>query len=149
MLGGRLEREAAADMGINMGTSSRWRHRFLSWAGEDLSEALHDLTEADEMFFRCSNKGQRCLERPARKRGGGKAEQVCALVARDRSCQTLDALTGIGNVSRVLLHKHLRPHLDTACLLVSDGNPSCHVFAREAGISHKAISLLLSVRFHS
>ena len=68
------------------------------------------------------------------------------LVARDRSAQTLDAITGIGNVSRALLHKHLRPHLDTDCLLVSDGNPSYHVFAREAGISHKAINLSIGRR---
>ena len=146
MLGGRSVREAAADMDINKSTSFRWRHRFLSWAGEDQPEALHGITEADEMFFRYSNKGQRGLERPARKRGGGKAEQVCVLVARDRSCQTLDAITGIGNVSRVLLHKHLRPHLDTDCLLVSDGNPSYHVFAREAGISHKAINVSIGRR---
>ena len=89
MPGGRSVRGAAADMDIDKSTSFRWRHRFLSWAGEDQPEALHGITEADEMFFRYSNKGQRGLERPARKRGGGKAEQVCVLVARDRSCQTL------------------------------------------------------------
>lgn len=146
MLGERSVREAAADMDINKSTSFRWRHRFLSWAGEDQPEALRGITEADEMFFRYSNKGQKGLQRPARKRGGGKAAQVCVLVARDRSAQTLDAITGIGNVSRALLHKHLRPHLDTDCLLVSDGNPSYHVFAREAGISHKAINLSIGRR---
>ena len=47
---------------------------------------------------------------------------------------------------RALLHKHLRPHLDADCPLVSDANPSYHVFAREAGISHKAINLSIGRR---
>ena len=143
----RSVREAAADVRVHRNTSFRWRHRFLAMAGADQPEALHGITEADERFFRYSEKGARHLNRAPRKRGkDGKAPQVCVLVACDRSGQTLDAITGIGNVSRRRLHRHLRPHLDTDCLLVSDGNPSYHVFAREAGISHKAINVSIGRR---
>lgn len=143
----RSVREAAADMGINKSTSFRWRHRFLSWAGEDQPEALQGITEADEMFFRYSEKGARHLNRAPRKRGkDGKAPQVCVLVARDRSGQTLDAITGLGSVSRQQLLEYLRPHLDADCLLVSDGNASYHAFAQEAGISHKAINVSIGRR---
>jgi len=53
-------------------------------------QQLRGVTEADETFFRYSEKGSRKLSRPPRKRGGGMGpglddELVCVLTAKVRS----------------------------------------------------------------
>jgi IS1 family transposase len=65
----------------------------------------------------------------------------CILVARDRTGQTIDAVTGRGAVTKGQLHQHLLPVLDPHVLLVTDGHPAYRAFAREAGISHEYVNL--------
>ena len=78
------------------------------------------------MYVLESHKGSRSLDRPSRKRGGKATkrgisnEQVCILVARDRSGQTIDAVTGKGSVSTRQLLEHLGPRLERDVLLVTD-----------------------------
>ena len=145
-------RQSARDVGVHRNTSFRWRHRFLAWSKNDRPEHLHGITEADETYFLESSKGARTLERPARKRGGAatkrgiSAEQVCVLVARDRTGQTLDFVTGRGPVSKAQLRECLPPVLDDDVLLVSDANASYHYFSKEAGISHEAVNLSAGTR---
>lgn len=145
-------RKAAKAVGVNKNTSFRWRHCFLDWAKNDRPVRLHGIAEADEAYFLESEKGARNLDRPARKRGGAASqrgtskEQVCVLVARDRTGQTLDFVTGRGPVNKAQLHQCLPPVLDDDALLVSDSNAVYHYFAREAGITHQAINLRAGVR---
>ncbi len=86
-------------VGVPRNTRFRWRHRFLAWGKNDRPEHLHGLTEAAETYFLESGKGARTLGRPTRKRGGSATkrgisdEQICLLVARDRTGQTLDFVT--------------------------------------------------------
>src|SRR4051794_41521009 len=96
--------KAAAHCGVHLTTSFRWRHRFLR-APTATREALGGVVEADETFFRRSHKGSRRWRRgdappgrrprrrgePASKRGLS-AEQVPALIARDRAGHTADAV---------------------------------------------------------
>ena len=113
-------RKAAAQVAIHRNTSFRWRHRFLALAKTDRPRCLHGITEADEMYVLESQKGSRRLTRPARQRGGraGKRgisnEQVCVLVARDRTGQTVDFVTGLGQLTKAKLH---------ACLPASGDRP--------------------------
>lgn len=140
-------RKAAAAVDISRNTSFRWRHRFLSWVKNDRPKRLHGIAEADEMYLLESQKGARRMERTPRKRGGAASqrgtskEQVCVLVARDRTGQTLNFLTGRGPVSKAQLHQCLRPVLDSDILLVSDSNAVYRYFAREADISYESINL--------
>src|SRR4051812_38367806 len=96
--------KAAAHCGVRLTTSFRWRHRFLR-APAATREALGGVVEADETFFRRSEKGSRRwrraegpLERRPRRRGeragkrGLSAEQVPALIARDRAGHAADAV---------------------------------------------------------
>ena len=71
---------------------------------------------------------------------------MCVLVARDRSGQTLDAVTGKGPVTTQQLHEHLGPRLDPDVLLVTDAHAAYPPFARAAGISHEAVNLRAGVR---
>ena len=145
-------RPAAATLGVHRNTALRWRHRFLTALKADRTATLQGITEADETYVLESHKGCRKLDRPARRRGGKAAkrglssEQVCVLVARDRTGQTLDWVTGYGQMSKAQLSGALQHVLATDVLLLSDGNPTYRGFAQEAGICHEAINLSAGVR---
>lgn len=128
MLSSQTVRQAARETGVHRNTSFRWRHRFLTWAKNDRPQHLHGITEADETYFLESDKGARKLPRRARRRGGAASkrgvsrEQVCVLIARDRTGQTLDFVAGKGPISKAQLCQCLAPVLDDDVLLVSDAN---------------------------
>lgn len=152
MLRSETVRQAAVTTGIHRSTSFRWRHRILTLVKSDQPQRLHGIIEADETYLLESEKGSRYMKREARKRGGSATkrgisdEQVCVLVARDRTGQTLDCVTGKGPVTKVQLRDTLSPVLDKDSLLVSDGNPTYQYFAHEITITHKAINLSAGVR---
>ena len=143
----RPVRAAADEVKVHRNTAFRWRHRFLDRVKEDRPARLNGIAEADEMFILESQKGSRKLDRLARKRGGvaGKRgisrEFDCILVARDRSKQTVDAVTGRGPVSKVQLECYLLPYLDRDVLLVTDANATYRAFARAHGIAHQAVNV--------
>jgi transposase-like protein len=126
MLDSGSVREAAARLGVDKNTSLRWRHRFLKLTKTDRPACLNGIAEADETFLLELQKGARNLQRTARKRGGRASkrgiskEQVCILVARDRSGNTVDFVTGRGPVTVAQLKEHLRPVLAPDALLVTD-----------------------------
>ena len=102
-------RQAAKEINVHRNTTFRWRHRFLNWIQKDRPSALHGITEVDETYLPESHKGEHNLSRSPRKRGGTATkrgisnEQVCILIARDRSKQTVDFVTGNGPISKVIL----------------------------------------------
>jgi transposase-like protein len=151
MLDSRTVRKAAAIVEVAKNTSLRWRHRFLTLTKTDRPACLNGIAEADETFLLESQKGARDLQRPARKRAGKaakrgiSAEQVCILVARDRTGGTVDFVTGRGPVTVVQLKMHLTPVLAPDTLLVTDGNKTYQAFARQQGISHQYVSVNVSV----
>ena len=62
------------------------------------------------------------LDRQPRKRGGSASkrgisdEQICILIARDRSKQTVDFVTGNGPITKAVLSDPLKPILDSDAL---------------------------------
>lgn len=154
MLDSRSVRRSAFDIGVASATSFRWRHRFLGLSKNDRPERLSGIAEADEMYVLESHKGSRNLDRPPRKRGGRATkrgisdEQMCILVARDRSGQTIDAVTGKGMLRKEQLLEHLGPRLERDVLLVTDSHAAYPPFAREAGISHEAVNPSAGIRRH-
>ena len=145
-------RQAARQLNVHRNTTFRWRHRFLTLARMDRPLCLHGIAEADELYVLESEKGSRHLTRPARRRGGHarqrgiSSEQVCIVVARDRTGQTLDFVTGKGALTKAQLHACLPPVIDKDVLLVTDGHAAYRAFAREAGISHRAVNLRAAIR---
>ena len=145
-------RQAARQLGVHRNTTFRWRHRFLALAKTDRPHCLHGIAEADELYVLESQKGARHLTRPARRRGsharqrGISSEQVCILVARDRTGQTLAFVTGQGALTTAQLHDCLSPVIDKDVLLVTDGHAAYRAFARAAGISHQAVNLRAGIR---
>ena len=140
-------RQAAEEINVHRNTTFRWRHRFLSWIQQDRPSALHGITEADETYLLESHKGEHNLNRQPRKRGGCATkrgisdEQVCILIARDRSKQTVDFVTGNGPINKIVLDIHLKPILDQDALLVSDGNPTYGAFCKAEKVSHEIVNM--------
>jgi transposase-like protein len=145
-------RKAATRVGLHRNTAFRWRHRFLDWVKLDRAPNLQGIVEADEMFLLESQKGARKLDRPARKRGGAatrrgiSSELDCILIARDRSGNTIDAVTGRGAVTAAQLERHLLPKLDRHALLVTNANAAYRAFARRNDIAHQNVNLHAGVR---
>src|SRR5688500_17098693 len=94
---GDTVRASAGRCGVAVGTAFRWRHRFLQ-TFNTATAPLRGIVEADEAFVLDSRKGDRQLNRSARKRGGKATkrglsrQQVPILVAVDRSGTTLSAV---------------------------------------------------------
>lgn len=143
----RTVRQSGAEAKVHRNTSFRWRHRFLTWISQDRPTMLHGITEVDETHLLESDKGQKKLDRKPRKRGGKASkrgvsnEQICVLVARDRSGQTVDFVIGTGALEKPELTAALKPLLDTDVLLVSDANPTYSAFCQSEGISHEVVNL--------
>ncbi len=140
-------RQAAKEINVHRNTTFRWRHRFLSWIQQDHPCALHGITEVDETYLLESHKGEHNLSHLPRMRGGTATkrgiskEQVCILIARDRSKQTVDFVTGNGPISKVILDTYLKPVLDSDALLVSDGNSTYRAFCKAEKVSHETMNI--------
>jgi len=67
-------------------------------------------------------------------------------VARDRTGQTRDFVTGKRQLTAARLHTWLEPVIDRDVLLVTNGQPAYRAFAREAGISHQSVNLRAGIR---
>lgn len=143
-------REAAARCGIDKNTSFRWRHRFLSQTAVTKAERLEGIVEADETFFPYSQKGQRSLSRPARRRGsaihqrGTGDEQVPVLVLRDRHGATADFKLDKADVASV--EPILRRYLSQDAMLCSDGAAVYRQAALHIPLAHCPINLSKGIR---
>lgn len=137
-------RKAAERLGVDPKTTFRWRHRFLAVPSETKPTVLRGIVESDETFIRRSRKGERHLDRRARKRGtraknvGPSPEDwVPVLVARDRSSVTTDVI--LSEVTAETLKEALVPILDKEAVLCHDGLPQYFALAKATGIAHRTV----------
>ena len=141
---GMTVRASAGHCRLAVNTSFRWRHRFL--ATRQLgSRKLTGIVEADETYVLESRKGERQLDRKARRRGGKAGrrglsdEQVPVLVAADRSGMTVSA--SLPAVNAAALRKVIEPVVDGDIVLVSDGHRAYPPCAAAMGVRHEALNL--------
>ncbi|MCK5834648.1 MAG: IS1595 family transposase [Lentisphaeria bacterium] len=122
-------RKSAKQVQVNSKTAFRWRHRFLGTAHNMEPKVLSGVVEADETFFRKSQKGNRNLDRPPRQRGEPAPQRfvlkelVSVLVACDRNGHEVDYITGLGPVTCQWLNRNLSAHLASDTLLITE---KCH-----------------------
>src|SRR5690349_362014 len=148
--------KAAAHCGVHLTTSFRWRHRFLE-APVATREALAGVVEADETFFRRSHKGSRRwrraegpLERRPHRRGeraskrGLSAEQVPALIARDRAGHTAGVV--LPDLGAAAIAAALGPVIASDAVLCSDRAKAYTAFAARHGLHHEPINVAAGVR---
>ena len=138
-------RKCASELGINVKTAFRWRHRITGLLCKDSREQLNGIVEADETYFEKSDKGSRELKRPphlrgksTRKRGLSK-NKVCVLVACDRSKQSKEFITGLGPVKTKWLNRIFTEKIAPDSILVTDGLISYTHFCTGNHIDHEIV----------
>lgn len=150
MVQGLNIRQAAARCGIAKNTSFKWRHRFLCAPVTRQPGPMSGIVEADETFFLESFKGQRHLQREARKRGGRAAkrgtstEQIPVLVVRDRHGETADFV--LPGVAAAQIEPLLKPLLNKDAMLCTDGAAVYRIIAKRAGIVHRPVNIAAGQR---
>lgn len=139
-------RKCAELVGICLQTSFEWRHKILHALSQIKSQTLEGIVEADETYVLYSAKGKRGLTRKARKRAGVakkrgiSSEQVCVLVARDRTKHTLAQVATFGRLSAATLDQLLTSRLQTGVILCTDEEPTFRKYARETKLPHEKVN---------
>ena len=151
MIEGKTLRESAKACGIDLKTSWRWRHRFLEAPALLKALSLQGIVEADETLFPYSEKGNKSLNRAAKKRGSkakkpgrSKEDWVSVLTIRDRSGQTCDAV--ISSVGAAQLNAEFKDKIEPDSVLCSDGLRSYVRVASENKLIHKQLNISAGVR---
>ena len=151
MLQTKVLRKAAKECRIHLDTSFRWRHRFLQLPALLKATQLEGIIEADETFFRYSQKGQKNLARKPRKRGTKATSRgltakdwVPVLTARDRGKHTYEAI--LPKVSSDAINKEIGNKLAKDCVFCSDGHKAYIKFTNENNLIHRRLNLAKRVR---
>lgn len=134
-------RRCAKDIGICVTTAFNWRHRYLKSTENTYEKALQGIVEADETYFRKSNKGQRNLNRKPRKRGtkattaGINAKDWTAvLTAMDRNQHEYDHI--LSKVSSSEIQRYLGPKIAPDSVLCTDGQPAYNQLCNTHHLHH-------------
>jgi transposase-like protein len=133
-------------MKIHVSTAFYWRHKILMAIQKLGNESLTGIVESDETFFLESQKGKKVEHRKPRKRGGSSKyrgishEQVCVVVAIDRSNNVVSEVAGNGRISSKALDKVLGGHISKASSLCTDSTRNYKKFAKDKGLEHHAIN---------
>lgn len=144
ILEGCTIKESSEKLGICVDTAFRWRHRFLDGVSNQGHPELGGIVEIDETLFRTSEKGQRNLQRKAKKRGekastaGRGEEQVMVCVARDRNKRTAHLVSAEMNKEKV--EEILDPIIQDDSILCSDGLKSFKSYSLKKHIQHVVLN---------
>jgi len=145
MLSGYSLRKSAKETGISLQTSFDWRHKVLQAFKTISPEGFTGISESDDIFFLESEKGNRNLDRKARRRGGkaSKAgisnEQVAVIASCDRSGHKDFQVVGKGRISKKDIDKALGAKLDDKVILCTDSHRSYTAFAKSKNLQHQKI----------
>ncbi|MGM9986220.1 MAG: IS1595 family transposase [Bacillaceae bacterium] len=146
MFKGYSLRKSAEIVGVTWVTLFYWRHKLLTALKQMDFEQFEGIVEVDETYFLYSEKGKRDIsDRKPRKRGGKSKhrgisnEQVCVLVARDRTKATVLKIACRGRVVKAKIDNMIGSKLMTNNVLVTDAWRAYKTYSREKGIEHYRI----------
>ena len=145
MLNGYSIRKCATEVGIALQTSFDWRHKILSAFKTVSPQRFSSILESDEIFFLESEKGNKHLQRAARKRGGKaktagiSKEQIAVVVAKDRQGHADMKLSTRGRISKKNLDDIFEDKIEAETILCTDSHRSYTAFARAKGLKHEKI----------
>lgn len=141
-------KKIAKEIGISIQTSFDWRHKILSVLNEHTPVTLSGRVECDELELPINNKGERNLNRKARKRSSDFKRNTAT-----KEVTTVQIVTAIdGNNNKYLkaietkritakqLSKTIGKKLDKDVTLITDMHPSYLPFAKsKPSITHKTV----------
>lgn len=139
-------RKCAKEVGISIPTAFTWRHKILHALFEIKEQSLEGIVEVDETYILSSEKGKRNLQRKARKRGGVaqqrgiSSEQVCVLVARDRTKQTISEAVTLGRLDSMRLDQTISSRLQPEVIICTDEEPTFRKYCRINKIQHEKVN---------
>jgi transposase-like protein len=138
-------RQMSQGLNVNHKTAFRWRHRFLKGFSGMQQAKLGGIVEADETFFRTSEKGSRRLDREPRKRGeeaktrGINLEDfVTAWIARDRKKSTIHQVSR--HRDTYFVKQLLDERIEKDSILCTDGKLGYAVYAKKRKIQHVVLN---------
>ena len=85
---------SADHVGVDLTTSFRWRHTFLSNANNLKPEKLNGVVEAVDSYFYYSEKGSNCPSSISKEVIGKRAPKIYILTTRDRNGNTNEEIIG-------------------------------------------------------
>jgi len=147
MLSGYSLRRCAQETGICLQTSFDWRHKILSGFKSLSPEKFEGISESDDIFFLHSEKGNKHLQRKARKRGrkakkaGINDEHVAVIVTSDRAQHKDMQIAGTGRISKKDLDRVVGSKVDEKTVLCTDSHRSYSAFAKSRKIEHHKINV--------
>ena len=145
MLKGYSIRKCSEEVGIALQTSFDWRHKILSAFKTVSPDRFTSILESDEIFFLESEKGNKNLNRTARKRGGKaktagiSKEQIAVVVNRDRKGHADMKIAARGRISKKNLDDIFEDKIENGTILCTDSHRSYSAFARSKGLKHEKI----------
>lgn len=147
MISGATLKKISEELDINIATAFSWRHKVLNMVKNIEDEDLSGIIEADDTFFLASKKGCKNLDRKPRKRGGSSkkrgisSDQVCVLVARDRTNNTVSDIATFGRISSDDIESLLGDRISKNSMLLTDRHPSFGSFAKHKNLNYMALDL--------
>jgi transposase-like protein len=145
ILSGYSLRKSAEECNISLNTSFIWRHKYLS-CFKDISDTKYNgIMEIDELFFQESQKGNRQMTRPSRKRGsraskrGISNEQVAVIATADRQGNKGFEVVKLGRITKENVEKVLEDKIDEVDVICSDKHVSYEAYTKDKSIKHKTI----------
>lgn len=145
LLSGYSIRKSAEQVGIIKGTSFSWRHKLLKSFSCVSSDQFSGVVESDETYFLHSEKGNKSLQRPSRKRGnsatrdGINDDHVAVIVTLDRNGNKAMQVAKRGRITTKDIQKYLSGKITKKSVLCTDGHPSYAGFAKREKLTHKKI----------
>lgn len=141
-------RKIAKELNISIQTSFDWRHKILSALDRYTPDTLSGTIECDEMELPLSNKGQRNLDRPARKRGtdfkrnkaSAKSTIVQVVASVERGGETIIKAVESKRLSADQIAKVFDDKLQKGSTLITDKHASYRLYAKKhPEIKHRVL----------
>jgi len=129
-------------LNINKKTAFDWRHKILSSYEQDNGSEFEGVVESDETFFEQSEKGNRHLQRKARKRGSeGKTRGIgtnkaAVIVSADRNKSLKMTLSTMGRITKSDIAQSFEKPLPQETIICTDGLVSYKGYAKDNKLKH-------------
>jgi len=127
---------------INKKTAFDWRHKILSSFEQNTGDEFEGVVESDETFFEHSEKGNKRLNRPARKRGtqgksrGTGKNKAAVIVSADRNRSLKMTLSTMGRITKSDIVESFQTPLKSQAILCSDGHVSYKGYSKDHHLKH-------------
>jgi len=148
MIEGLSLRKIASLLDIHLSTAFYWRHKILTALQVQERTSLSGIAEGDETYFRESEKGNKNITRRKPKKRGHAAskrgisrEQVCVLVAKDRSGRVFSKTACMGQMSLKHMDNVAKNSLDEVNEFCTDSANVYKKFCTRKNIHHRKVNV--------